>query len=128
MSTWTGREGAATVVIDTAALSRTLESAGRPRLDAIAQAGVTAARSQLAPSDQPFIRAKPAKQFPLKSGRLPRLSQMLTIPVALVVNDSNFARQQEYGSTRRRRIRRPLQYAMEALSARGLRMVRGRVA
>ena len=128
MSTWTGKVGDATIVIDAGALSSVLEKAGRGRLDGIATRGVAIARAQLAPSDQPFIRAKPARQFPLKSGRLPKLSQMLTIPVALIVNDSTWARQQEYGSTRRRRIRRPLSLAMETLAATGLRMVRGRAA
>lgn len=122
---WTKKVGQTTIVINTDALSAVLEDVGRGPVDAIAAAGAAVAQASVAPSERPWIRWKPTREFPLKSRRLPSLSKMLTIPVALVVNDSKWAVQQEYGTVRKR-PKRPLAKAFDAMRGRVQLAIRGK--
>lgn len=115
----------ARIIINTDALSKALESVGSAPVADMAAAGAAAAQSAVPPSARRFIRWKRSKEFPLKSGKLPKLSQMLSVPVALVVNDSMYAEGMEYGTSRKRPWR-PLGTAFEALRPRASYAERGR--
>ena len=124
MAKWTHSVNGARIEIDADALSRELQRIGAGPVNRMAAEGVLAARSALSPSDASRIKVKATKQFKLKSGKLPRLSQMLDVPVALVVNNSKWAHSLEFG-TSRKNPPRPLQKAFEALRGKASRAERG---
>ena len=127
MTYWGARAGDAKLIINSEKLSDALWRAGEGRVTALAEQGASVGRAQLSPSDQRFVRARKALRFHLRQDSSVRssLSKTLSIPVALVVNDSDFAFTQEFGGSHHAPSR-PLQSAFEALRARGLRGVRGK--
>jgi hypothetical protein len=125
MAKFTIKTPTARMEIDADALSKALQDVASGPVNGMAASGAAIAQGRVPPSAKPFIRWKAVKQFPLRSGKLPKLSQMLTVPVALVVNDSWFAEGMEWGSSRKH-PKRPLSSAFEALAARASRAERGR--
>ena len=114
MSTWTAKAGDVEISIDAGALSAVLNSSCGPSINTLGAMTANAAKNAAPPSDKEFLHLKNTQEFPLRSGKLPKLSQMLSVPVALVVNDSAHAEAMEYG-TSRKNPRRPLGRAFDAM-------------
>ena len=125
MAKFTIRTSDARLEINPELLSKALQDVATGPVNGMAAQGAAVAQASVSPSARPFIRWKAVKQFPLKSGKLPKLSQMLTVPVALVVNDSMYSESMEYG-TSRKNPQRPLSRAFEALAPKASRAERGR--
>jgi hypothetical protein len=125
MSEWRYRDPStgAVLVLNTQAVSDVFMEAGAPAVDRLAREGAAIARARVTPSAKKFIVNRPARRFPLESGQIKSsLSRKLSIPVALIVNNSRFASQQEVGSLSRVPTR-PLGAAFDQLRRR--RGVRG---
>jgi hypothetical protein len=122
---WVWRDAAtgARLVINTDTLSDILVSEGSPQVNALAREGAAIARSRVSPGAKRFIVNVPARRFPLESAQIrSSLSRKLSIPVALIANNSRFAYKQEVGTSRRAGTR-PLGAAFAQLRRR--RGVRG---
>jgi hypothetical protein len=122
---WVHRDArtGAVLVINTDIFSDVLFDAGAPAVDALAREGAAIARRAAEGSDKRFIINRPAKRFALESGEIrSSLSRKLSIPVALIANNSLFAVKREVGSTNRAPTR-PLGRAFNEL--RRKRGVRG---
>jgi hypothetical protein len=105
-------------------LSRELERVGRGPVNDMATSGMGIAKGQVTASEARFISMKPTKEFPLRSGRLPSLSRMLEIPVALITNNSHWAAVTEYGSAAHA-PKRPLSTAFDRLRPKASLAIRG---
>lgn len=126
MKRYTAREGNVTIVLNPDVISKALEDVGSSPVTRMASDGATVARNAVPETYKRYIGIKQAIQFDLESGRLSKLSRMLRIPVALIVNDSFWASSIEYGDGRGTRQYRPLSAAFEALRGRASLAVRGR--
>lgn len=103
---WETRSGGTTLQVYPDMLSLFLVDQGGPKVNQLARTGAHIA--QVAVRDaggERFIGYKSdvespvgASGFHLRSGRIPELSQALSIPVAIITNDSNRAFEQEVGS------------------------------
>ena len=111
---WVHKSGDVIITIDTGALSAVLDSTCGPSIATVGAMTANVARNGAPPSDRDFIFLKNTKTFALRSGKLPKLSQMLSVPVALIVNNSAHAEAMEYG-TSRSTPRRPLGRAFDAM-------------
>lgn len=113
----------------TGIISDVLMAEGSAPINALARRGAAVAIRQVRPSGKRFIGMKPAKRFPLESNDIGRprseLSSMLEVPVALIVNNSRYAVEQEVGSLKAdTKTERPLRTALNTLRAeRGVRAV-----
>lgn len=128
MAKYTIKTPTARLEIDADALSKVLIDTCGPGIDAFAASGAAVAQGRVSPSAKPFIRSKSYAEKGrrhLRSGKLSPLARLLTVPVALVVNDSWFAEGMEWGSSRKH-PQRPLSSAFEALAAQASRAERGR--
>lgn len=109
--------------------SDVLVAEGTAPLNRLARAGAAVATRQVRPSGRRFIGVKTVKEFDLRSSDIGRprseLSSKLRVPVALIVNNSRYAVEQEVGSLKAdRKPERPLRTAFNQLRAeRGVRGV-----
>lgn len=126
---WRSTQGSVRIEIDTVAMSKALASAGRGPVDAIADQGMMIAKSRDSRSAK-FISMKrtiegPKSLYQLKSQRInSSLSRMLSIPVALITNNSAWAAITEFGLPGEA-PKRPLSTAFEFLSSKVSKAVRG---
>lgn len=123
--TWKEKVGDCEISIDTGALSAVLNATCGPSIATLGAMTANTARNGAPPSDRDYIFLKNTQEFDLKSGKLPKLSRMLSVPVALVVNNSAHAEAMEYG-TSRTNPRRPLGRAFDAMRGACSYAVRGR--
>jgi hypothetical protein len=128
-STWKYRDPSSrsVLIIYTDRLSDAFFEVGAPVVSQMAREGAAIARSHVGASDKRFIISRPARSFRLDSTQIrSELSRKLSIPVALIANNSRFALKREI-STSKGTPPRPLFNAWNQLrSKRGVRGVRGK--
>lgn len=104
-----------------------LFTAGKPLVNEIAQQGAEIARSYVGPSDQRFITHVPAQLFFIKSKQIrSSLSRHISIPVALIVNNSHFALKREISSSKGTPPRPMFNAWNQLRTKKGIRGVRGK--
>ncbi len=127
---WRTSQGAVRIEIDTVVLSKALADAGRGPVDAIASDGMAVAKSRLTRSEAKYVTMKrtvegPKSLYPLQSSAIRSgLARMLSIPVALIVNNSAWAAVTEFGLPGQA-PKRPLSAAFETMASRVSKAVRG---